>query len=96
MLGILIFFPFVAALAALLAKENAKQVALGAAVIEFALSAWMAMQFNPQGGTQFLIDCWWVPSLGISFKVGMDGISLLLVLLTTFLVPVIKIGRAHV
>ncbi|MCX6274558.1 MAG: NADH-quinone oxidoreductase subunit M [Bacteroidetes bacterium] len=89
MLSVLIFFPFVAALATLIAKENAKRVALGATVIEFALSVWMAMQFNPQGGTQFMVDYWWVPSLGISFKVGMDGISMLLVLLTTFLVPII-------
>ena len=89
MLSVLIFFPFVAALATLIAKENAKQVALGAAIIEFALSVWMAMQFNPHGGTQFMVDFWWIPSLGISFKVGMDGISMLLVLLTTFLVPVI-------
>ncbi len=89
MLSILIFFPFVAALAVLLSGENAKRVAFGAAVIEFALSVWMVMQFNPQRGTQFMVDCWWVPSLGISFKVGMDGISMLLVLLTTFLVPVI-------
>ncbi|MEO8085603.1 MAG: NADH-quinone oxidoreductase subunit M [Bacteroidota bacterium] len=89
MLSVLIFFPFVAALATLLAKENAKHVALGAAIIEFALSVWMVMQFNPQGGTQFVVDYWWVPALGISFKVGIDGISMLMVLLTTFLVPVI-------
>lgn len=89
MLSVLIFFPFVAALATLIAKENSRQVALGAAIIEFALSVWMAMQFNPQGGTQFMVDYWWVASLGISFKAGMDGISMLLVLLTTFLVPVI-------
>jgi NADH-quinone oxidoreductase subunit M len=89
MVSVLIFFPFVAALAALVAKENAKHVALGAAVIEFALSAWMAFQFNPFGGPQFLVDYAWIPSLGISFKAGIDGISMLLVLLTTFLVPVI-------
>ncbi len=89
MLIALIFFPFVAALATLLAKEKAKHVAFGAAVLEFALSIWMVMQFNPQGGTQFNVDYWWVPSLGISFKAGMDGISMLLVLLTTFLVPII-------
>ncbi|CAN5443224.1 NADH-quinone oxidoreductase subunit M [soil metagenome] len=89
MLSVLIFFPFVAALATLLAKENAKHIALGAAIIEFALSVWMVIQFNPQGGTQFVVDYWWVPALGISFKVGMDGISMLMVLLTTFLIPVI-------
>ena len=89
MLSILIFFPVVAAVATVLAKENAKRVALVSAVIEFALSIWMVMQFNPDGGTQFLVNCAWIPALGISYKTGMDGISMLLVLLTTFLVPVI-------
>ena len=90
MLTLLIFFPLVAALVTLLAKENAKLIALGAAVIEFALCLWMAIQFTPaDAGNQFLVDYAWVPSLGISFKAGVDGISLLLLLLTTFLVPVI-------
>jgi NADH-quinone oxidoreductase subunit M len=89
MILLLIFFPLAAAFAALLAKQNARQVALGAAVIEFAISVWMAIQFDAQSGTQFLFDQSWVASLGIHFKVGMDGISLLLVLLTTFLVPII-------
>ena len=92
MLSVLIFFPFVAALAILFSKENAKRLALGAAVIEFALCIWMTLQFNPEGGTQFMVDYAWIPALGISFKAGMDGISLLLVLLTTFLVPVIVLS----
>jgi len=89
MLAVLIFFPLFAAFAAFLAKEKAKQVALAAAVVEFLLSAWLAFQFDPNGGTQFNMDYWWVSSLGISFKIGADGISLLLVLLTTFLTPLI-------
>src|SRR4029079_1568317 len=88
-LGALIFFPFAAALAVLFSKENAKRIAFGAAVIEFALCIWMTMQFNPSGGTHFSINYAWIPALCISFKAGMDGISLLLVLLTTFLVPII-------
>ncbi len=89
MLTLLIFFPLVAGIAVLFAKDHAKQIALGATVIEFVLSVWMTMQFNSTGGTQFMADYWWIPSLGISFKIGMDGISLLLVLLTTFLTPII-------
>lgn len=92
LISILLFFPFAAAVASLLAGKNAKHVALVAAVVEFALSVWMVLQFNPSGGTQFSIDTAWVPSLGISFKIGMDGISILLVLLTTFLVPVIVLS----
>jgi NADH-quinone oxidoreductase subunit M len=89
MLAILIFFPLLAAVATLFAKENAKRIAFVAASVEFLLSVWMTIQFNPQSGTQFMVDYWWIPSLGISFKIGTDGISLLLVLLTTFLTPII-------
>jgi NADH-quinone oxidoreductase subunit M len=89
MLTLLIFFPVVAALGVLVAGNNAKQVALGAALLEFVVTVWMTIQFNALGGTQFLIDYTWVSSLGIHFKAGMDGISLLLLLLTNFLTPII-------
>ncbi len=89
MLALLIFFPLIAAAIVLFANENAKRVALFAGMVEFALSIVMVAQFNPGGGTQFGMDYWWVQALGISFKVGMDGISMLLVLLTTFLTPII-------
>src|SRR5882724_7729417 len=38
-------------------------------------------------GFQFVEQRPWMPSLGISYHLGVDGISLLLVLLTTFLMP---------
>ena len=38
---------------------------------------------------QYVIDCPWIQALGIHFKVGIDGISILLVMLTTFLTPLI-------
>ena len=75
MLSVLIFFPLLASVAALFAGENAKRLALIAALFEFALSVWMAIGFQPSGGAQFLQDYWWISSLGISYKVGIDGIS---------------------
>jgi NADH-quinone oxidoreductase subunit M len=89
MLLVLILFPLVVALATLFAKENARTVALLGAIIEFGLSVAMLIQFDPNGGRQFMVDYWWVQNLGISFKIGVDGISMLLVLLTTFLTPLI-------
>lgn len=89
MLSILIFFPLLAAFAALMSGANAKRIALAAAILEFGLSIFMTIGFNPAGETQYLVEFGWVTSLGISYKAGLDGISLLLVLLTTFLVPVI-------
>ncbi|HNS12428.1 MAG TPA: NADH-quinone oxidoreductase subunit M [Bacteroidia bacterium] len=89
MISILIFFPLIVALAVLLSGEKAKQTALTGSVIQYALSVYFALSFSPDGGTQFSQNYWWVKGLGISYHVGMDGISLLLVLLTTFLTPLI-------
>lgn len=89
--GLLIILPLVAALLVFLTKGNtSRTLALAASVAEFALSLFVFMQFkhNPNMNTLSL-NCTWVESMGIRFAVGLDGISLLLVLLTTFLVPLI-------
>ncbi|MDF2438850.1 MAG: dehydrogenase [Bacteroidota bacterium] len=87
---LLIFFPLVAALLLLMVKgEQVKKIAFGAAVIEFIISIAAVAQYQHNADTQFVFNMPWITSLGINFHVGMDGISLLLVLLTTFLVPVI-------
>src|SRR5437763_10990209 len=87
----LLLLPFIGAVALLLFSkaDYAKRAALTISLLEFAASIAIAVKFNPQEGTQFLSDWMWVSSLGIHFKIGMDGISLLLVLLTTFLTPII-------
>ncbi|HWY38510.1 MAG TPA: NADH-quinone oxidoreductase subunit M [Bacteroidia bacterium] len=89
--GLLIIAPLIASLLLFFIKgENAKKAALGFSVIEFALSIFAYMQFkNDPAAKMFTLNCTWVESLGIKFAVGFDGISLLLVLLTTFLVPLI-------
>ncbi len=92
MLSILLFFPLVAAIGALFSGARAKQIALGATILEFVFSIGLALSFLPNGGTQFVENYWWVQGLGISYHVGMDGISLLLVLLTTFLLPLIVLS----
>ena len=90
LLALLIFFPLLAAaVVGFSGNFNAKKIALAASVIELGIFVSAALQFEPNAGRQFLINEPWVDSLGISFKVGMDGISLLLILLTTFLVPLI-------
>ncbi len=71
---------------------RAKHVALGAMLVEFALSLPLWWRFVPTGGMQFVADVPWVPAWGIHFAVGLDGISLLLVLLTTFLMPLSVLG----
>jgi NADH-quinone oxidoreductase subunit M len=87
---LLIFWPLVAVLIALaLNAPSAKLWALAASLIELVFSLFVAFQFEPTAQTQFIMNYPWVASLGINFYVGVDGISLLLVLLTTFLTPLI-------
>lgn len=87
---LLIFFPLAAALLLLFVKgEQAKKIAFGAAVIEFLISIAAVVQFQQNADVQFEFNQPWVYTLGINFHVGIDGISLLLILLTTFLVPII-------
>ncbi len=84
----LLAWPVAGALAVLLAPPRwAKHLALAVAVVEFAISIPMWWTFVPQGGMQFRLDAPWLPAWGIHYSVGVDGISLFLVLLTTFLVP---------
>ena len=87
---ILIFFPLIAALLLLSVKgEQVKKIALVAAIIEFIVAMAALAQFQYDATTQFELNVKWIHSLGINFHIGIDGISMLMILLTNFLVPVI-------
>lgn len=86
----LLFWPALAGLLILFIKgQHAKRVALGAAVVEFVLALLAMMQYEPNAQRQFTFDYPWIADFGINFSIGMDGISLVLVFLTAFLVPLI-------
>src|SRR6266704_3247706 len=92
-LSALLARPALAAVVVLLAPPRwAKHVALAASLVEFALSVPLWWTFVPAGGMQFQLDVPWIPAWGIRYTVGVDGISLFLVLLTTFLVPLSVLG----
>ncbi len=87
---LLLFFPLLAALGTtVLRRESVKVYALVSALIQLGLTAYMFTLFSNDVADQFLVHYDWVPSLGISFKLGMDGISVLLVALTNVLTPLI-------
>lgn len=89
-LPFLIFWPLLISLVLLIIRtKSAKELALGASLIELAVSLVAAAQFDKTMEVPFAVNYPWITSLGINFSVGMDGISLLLVLLTTVLVPFI-------
>jgi len=75
---------------ALLSPESgraARGIALAASTLTFLLSLYLWFEFDPASGIQFELQVPWMSSLGTSYHVGVDGISLLLVLLTTLLTP---------
>ncbi|MET3977768.1 NADH-quinone oxidoreductase subunit M [Mucilaginibacter sp. UYP25] len=88
--SILLFLPVLAALLVLLVKnEVAKHAALFFAVIELGLAGYFLAGFVPDASVQYGLDLPWIPQMGVYFKAGIDGISMVMVLLTTVLVPVI-------
>ena len=88
---LLIFLPVIgAAIVGLLGKlELAKTVAFIWSLISLGLTAYLLSEFNPDGGTQFTVDYPWFLSMGSRFNAGIDGISMILVLLTNGLIPLI-------
>lgn len=93
--ALLIGLPLVAALLLLFTSgEGAKKIALLAGVAELGLAifAFWFMRTAPRDEVyvgRMMMDVPWIQSIGVHFNVGLDGISMVLVLLTAFLVPLI-------
>jgi NADH-quinone oxidoreductase subunit M len=96
-LHVLLLLPLAGAGALLLAPGSwARWVTLGVAAVEFifALGLWFA--FDPtNGGIQFETDVAWIPGWGINYHLGLDGISLFMVLLATGMMPLLVWGSWH-
>jgi NADH-quinone oxidoreductase subunit M len=93
-LTFLIFFPAIAAGVVLASPEHrAKNLALAFSAIEFIVSVPLWFLFSKgTGAMQFTAGSAWIPQWGISYSVGVDGISMLLVLLTTLMTPITILG----
>ncbi|MEO6223176.1 MAG: NADH-quinone oxidoreductase subunit M [Vicinamibacterales bacterium] len=92
-LTLLVVLPLVGGLLVLLLGKGrdhlVRQVALGIAVATFVASLSLWTNFDhTEAGFQFVEQYSWLPDFGISYHVGLDGITLWLVLLTTFLTPI--------
>ncbi len=84
----LIFFPLVASLLLFFLKpQQARLWAFISSVIELLGTLVVLTQFVKNETVQFVVDVPWIRSLGLNFAVGIDGITLLMILLTTVLVP---------
>jgi len=88
LLSLIIFLPL-AGVPVLMLLQNSMTVrwaALGITVADFLLATWSLLAFDPSThAMQFQENLDWVPTLGISYAVGVDGISVLFVFLTALL-----------
>jgi NADH-quinone oxidoreductase subunit M len=99
-LPLLLAIPIVAALAILAARGDserrwhaARSIALAAFVIEFVVSVGLWWTFDPAlPGWHAAVQIPWIDAWGISFSVGIDGISLVMILLTTLIMPLTVLG----
>ena len=100
LLSLVTFLPLLGALVLLLTRgdtpggrRSACQVALWTSLLVFVLSVGLWIGFNPAlAGFQFQERADWMPGFGVSYHVGVDGISLLFVMLATTLTPIAIIG----
>jgi NADH-quinone oxidoreductase subunit M len=71
-------------------KNAIRWTALVTSLVTFGLSIWVLILFKPQNGMQLLLRQDWLSfgTLTIRFEMGVDGLSLLMLLLTTFLTPI--------
>ena len=93
-LPILTFFPLLgAAILMFIPKEKPiaiKAAAIAVSLVPLAISIWLWIAYDRSGaqfpkGTQFESFAQWIPSLGVTFKMGIDGLSVPLIFLTTLL-----------
>src|SRR4030095_2193384 len=69
-------------------EDLIKRVTLAVSVVEFGLTLLLWARFDGSSGDfQFVERHAWIPAFGIDYFVGVDGISMFLVVLTGFLTP---------
>lgn len=85
------------------ARRAARPVALATSLVVLGLAVWLAVAFDPGGEPyQFVESRPWIPAFGATYTLGIDGIALVMVLLTAALMPLLLLagwrdaaGREH-
>jgi NADH-quinone oxidoreductase subunit M len=97
MLSLIVFLPLAGALLVLLAGGSGdrhdreplvRNIAMAFSLATFAATLWLWWRFDPSSADyQFIEQYSWIPAFGIQYFIGVDGISLFLIVLTGFLTP---------
>jgi NADH-quinone oxidoreductase subunit M len=93
LLTVILFLPLVGMTIMMFIPEaqgrNIRYTALGFSLVTFALTLVMWAGFNPAISDLQMVQRWeWLPTFGVSYFVGVDGVSVLLIVLTGFIMPV--------
>jgi NADH-quinone oxidoreductase subunit M len=98
MLSAIVFLPLIGAVVVLLAggrgdrpdrEPTVRRLALAVSLVTFAATLLLWWRFNPSSGDyQFVEQHAWMPVFGIQYLIGVDGISLFLIVLTGLLTPI--------
>ncbi len=90
MLSLLVWLPIAGALVVALApRALSKTLGLGIALVTLVLGVVTALQYDVDGGRQLVEEREWIEAFGVHYALGLDGLGLLMVLLTVFLVPLV-------
>ncbi|MBC7758582.1 MAG: NADH-quinone oxidoreductase subunit M, partial [Phormidesmis sp. FL-bin-119] len=87
-----IFIPLIAAIVILISGKSARSFAGLLSLLPLAITAYLYINFVPDASIQFLVNLEWIPQFGINFKAGVDGISMVLLILTNLLIPIIVLS----
>jgi proton-translocating NADH-quinone oxidoreductase chain M len=90
---LLLILPILGSIILLFEKKNnissIKEIGLDTSLITFLTSLYLWLNFdNSANHFQFVDDIHWIPFYNLNFTLGIDGISLFFILLTTFLIPI--------
>ncbi|MCO5252090.1 MAG: NADH-quinone oxidoreductase subunit M [Candidatus Kapabacteria bacterium] len=88
-----LFIPLAGSLLLLFFKKDniqaIKYTALGISLFTFLISLFLFFSFDSANpGFQFVVEMVWIQAFDAGFRVGVDGMSMLLVMLTTFITPI--------
>src|SRR4051812_30149624 len=88
--------PLIASVVVMFVKQWAKVVALAASLLTMVGAIVMCVAYDTDGTRfQFVQNYSWIKSFGASYTVGVDGIALALILMTTVLAPIIVLASWH-
>jgi len=94
-LSILIFSPILSAILLYLLPLNVRitrYASLSVTLLTTALSLWMYAHFQSSAPMQFVEDYAWIKEYGISYHIGIDGMSLIIVMMTNLIMPLLYLS----